>query len=81
MACKIINLCIILHNTYIQYVSEADPENEDINVLDFGMMGNEVLHEENDNITEHEFRRVNQELADGRRVRMRIIEQFRRQQH
>jgi hypothetical protein len=45
----------------------------------FGIYENVVL-DKNANVEEHAFRRVNPELADGRRTRMGVIAKFRRQQ-
>ncbi|KAJ8966272.1 hypothetical protein NQ314_003640 [Rhamnusium bicolor] len=70
-SCKIINACAVLHNMCIEYnIPAPDLEDEGIEI-DFGMLGeNEVIFAENEE--DNAFRRVNPELANGRRARSKL---------
>ena len=71
-ASKIINACVILHNMCIENqvpLLEIDPEDE-IDGIDFGMYDDleDPIYEAN--------LRVNNDKAEGRRLRQRIIRNF-----
>lgn len=70
-ACKIINACVVLHNMCIEYrVPDPEPEGDDN--IDFGIIDENVIQEE-----DIALRRVNFELYEGRRARHRVIQNFR----
>ncbi|KAJ8966607.1 hypothetical protein NQ314_003427 [Rhamnusium bicolor] len=64
----------------IEYnIPAPDLEDEGIEI-DFGMLGeNEVIFAENEE--DNAFRRVNPELANGRRARSKVIQIFARRHH
>lgn len=72
VACRIINSCVVLHNMCIKYNIPL-PENEEPGIdIDFGIIINngQDVAIVNDN---NPLRRVNPELAAGRRARNRLI--------
>jgi hypothetical protein len=73
VACKIINACVVLHNICTTHrIPEPDDEDENVPEIDFGM-----YNDDNGRDDDEILRRVNLELVNGRRARMRIARNLR----
>ena len=76
VCCKIINACAVLHNLCIEHNVPEPNEPLDAEV-DFGVDDNGI--EENEEIQNQNIcRRINPDLADGKRKRLEIARRFMR---
>ena len=74
VASKIIYTCAVLHNMCIIQNIPLLLENDNDEELDFGIYNDENYNE--NNIPERNVRRINPELAAGRNIQRRIIENY-----
>lgn len=71
ISCRIINSCVVLHNMCVEYNIQLPENDEPENNMDFGIIPNEGPCNDDRN---NPVRRVNPELAAGRRARARLCQ-------